>query len=155
MGGMCLAAARRRAPGPQRLLLLCEIEGDPGTSTDWQEATRGLSLPRNVTIVVSDAPRGGDGPEIEPPQGASGQQEVFTFREAALSGDQAAEVDRLGVAPLADGLARLIMLPQTRPLTVGVQAPWGRGSPRSSPSCARPSSAMRPVTALRPPSSSS
>ena len=80
-----------------------------------------------MTIVVSDAPRGWTGPEVEAPQGASGQEEVFTFVEAALSGDQAAEVDRLGVAPLADGLARLIMLPQTRPLTVGVQAPWGWG----------------------------
>ena len=80
-----------------------------------------------MTIVVSDAPRGWTGPEIEAPQGASGSEEVFTFVEAALSGDQAAEVDRLGVAPLADGLARLIMLPQTRPLTVGVQAPWGWG----------------------------
>ena len=80
-----------------------------------------------MTIVVSDAPRGWTGPEIEAPQGAAGPEEVFTFVEAALSGDQAAEVDRLGVAPLADGLARLIMLPQTRPLTVGVQAPWGWG----------------------------
>ena len=86
-----------------------------------------LDVPRNMTIVVSDAPRGWTGPEVEAPQGASGQEEVFTFVEAALSGDQAAEVDRLGVAPLADGLARLIMLPQTRPLTVGVQAPWGWG----------------------------
>ena len=114
-------------PDHERLLLLCEIKGDPGTLDDWQQAIGGLSLPRNVTIVVSDAPRGWDGPEIEPPQGAGGQEEVFTFREAALSGDQAAEVDRLGVAPLTDGLARLIMLPQTRPLTVGVQAPWGSG----------------------------
>ena len=31
------------------------------------------------------------------------------------------------MAPLATGLARLLLLPQTRPLTVGVQAPWGWG----------------------------
>ena len=93
---------------------------------EW-EAIHGVDLPRNLTIVVSDAPRDWSGPEIEAPEGASGSEEVFTFVEAALSGDQAAEVDRLGVAPLADGLARLIMLPQTRPLTVGVQAPWGWG----------------------------
>ena len=123
----CPGVARQALPNHQRLLLLCEIEGDPGTLADWEQAIGAMCLPRNVTIVVSEAPRGWDGPEIEPPQGAAGQEEVFTFREAALSGDQAAEVDRLGVAPLADGLARLIMLPQTRPLTVGVQAPWGSG----------------------------
>ncbi len=125
--GMFLSAVGNALPTHQRLLLLCEIEGDPGTMADWEQAMGAMRLPRNVTIVVSEAPRGWDGPEIDAPQGASGQEEVFTFREAALSGDQAAEVDRLGVAPLADGLARLIMLPQTRPLTVGVQAPWGWG----------------------------
>ena len=122
-----VSAVDAALPQHQRLVLLCEIEGDPGSLEGWQQAITGLPLPRNFTIVVSEAPRGWDGPEIDPPQGAAGQEEVFTFREAALSGDQAAEVDRLGVAPLADGLARLIMLPQTRPLTVGVQAPWGSG----------------------------
>jgi hypothetical protein len=112
----------------ERLLLLCEVERDPGSDTEWKLALATLAaLPRNVTIVVSDAPRGWEAPEIEAPQGAPGHEEVFTFVEAALSGDQAADVDRLGVAPLADGLARLLMLPQTRPLTVGVQAPWGWG----------------------------
>ena len=125
--GMFLSAVGNALPTHQRMLLLCEIEGDPGTMADWERAMGAMRLPRNVTIVVSEAPRGWDGPEVDAPQGASGQEEVFTFREAALSGDQAAEVDRLGVAPLADGLARLIMLPQTRPLTVGVQAPWGWG----------------------------
>ena len=85
-------------------------------------------LPLNVTIVVSDAPRGGDGIAESSSRPASvDHEEMFTFVEAALSGDQPADVDRLGVAPLATGLARLLMLPQTRPLTVGVQAPWGWG----------------------------
>jgi hypothetical protein len=122
-----MSAVDTALPQHQRLLLLCEVEGDAGSVDDWHQAIGGMRLPRNCTIVVSEAPRGWEGPEIDPPQGAAGQEEVFTFREAALSGDQAAEVDRLGVAPLADGLARLIMLPQTRPLTVGVQAPWGSG----------------------------
>ena len=115
-------------PTHRRLLLLCELEGEPDPLPEWAAISAGeLILPRNVTFVVSRAPRGWTGPEIEAPQGASGSEEVFTFVEAALSGDQAAEIDRLGVAPLADGLARLIMLPQTRPLTIGVQAPWGWG----------------------------
>ena len=115
-------------PTHRRLVLFCELEGEPDPLPEWMAITAGeLVLPRNVTIVVSRAPRGWTGPQIEAPQGASGSEEVFTFVESALSGDQAAEVDRLGVAPLADGLARLIMLPQTRPLTVGVQAPWGWG----------------------------
>jgi hypothetical protein len=115
-------------PSHRRLLLFCEVESEPGPLPEWMAiGTPELALPRNVTIIVSDAPRGWTGEEIEAPQGASGQEEVFTFVESALSGDQAADVDRLGVAPLADGLARLIMLPQTRPLTVGVQAPWGWG----------------------------
>jgi hypothetical protein len=126
-----LSAALGSALRPhRRLLLFCEIEGDLWPpQPEWMAiGAPQLRLPPNVTIVVSNAPRDWTGPVIDAPQGASGSsEEVFTFVEAALSGDQAAEVDRLGVAPLADGLARLIMLPQTRPLTVGVQAPWGWG----------------------------
>jgi KAP family P-loop domain len=123
-----MAALASGLPPHRRLVLFCELDGEPGPLPEWMAiAAPDLGLPRNVTIVVSDAPRGWTGPEVEAPQGVPGSEEVFTFVEAALSGDQAAEVDRLGVAPLADGLARLIMLPQTRPLTVGVQAPWGWG----------------------------
>jgi KAP family P-loop domain len=125
-------------PPHRRLLLFCEVEGDPGDVEEWHTAIGALlaqhMLPPNVTIVVSDAPRGwqGDPPhprtsELELPPGEVDHEEVFTFVEAALSGDQPADVDRLGVAPLATGLARLLLLPQTRPLTVGVQAPWGWG----------------------------
>jgi hypothetical protein len=123
-----IAAIASALPPHRRLMLFCEVVNEPGLLPEWREAVRVLSaLPRNVTIVVADAPRDWDGPRIEAPPGAAGREEVYTFAEAALSGDQAAEVDRLGVAPLADGLARLLMLPQTRPLTVGVQAPWGWG----------------------------
>jgi KAP family P-loop domain len=124
-----MAAIASALPSHRRLVLFCEVEGGlEQPLPEWMViGGPAISLPRNFTIVVSDAPRGWTGPEVEAPQGAAGSEEVFTFVEAALSGDQAAEVDRLGVAPLADGLARLIMLPQTRPLTVGVQAPWGWG----------------------------
>ncbi len=110
-------------PTHLRLILFCEIE-----QTDYASDLL-RDLPRNVTVVVSQPFRGlHDTPEVEAPEGGdAGHDEVFTFVESALSGDQPADVDRLGVAPLADGLARLLMLPQTRPLTVGVQAPWGWG----------------------------
>ena len=127
-------ADREALPPHRRLLLFCELEGDPGDKAEWSAAMAFLNrLPRNVTVVVSDAPRGWQDPrypgttEITLPPGEIEHEEVFTFVESALSGDQPADVDRLGVAPLADGLARLLLLPQTRPLTVGVQAPWGWG----------------------------
>jgi KAP family P-loop domain len=120
---------REALPPHRRLLLFCELEADPGDKREWHEAASWLGyMPQNVTIVLSDAPRDLPVHEVEAPDGAdAGHEEVFTFVEAALSGDQAADVDRLGVAPLANGLARLLLLPQTRPLTVGVQAPWGWG----------------------------
>jgi hypothetical protein len=125
-------------PRYRRLVLFCEVEADPGDPDEWGSAIGALlardALPEHVTIVVSNAPRGwqGDPPhprtsELTLPPGDVAHEEVFTFVEAALSGDQPADVDRLGMAPLATGLARLLLLPQTRPLTVGLQAPWGWG----------------------------
>jgi hypothetical protein len=116
---------------PARLVLFCEIEDDPGDLADWHRASEALiSLPRNITFVFSKAPDGWDlGPTVDAPgaAGAAPAGDVVTFVEAALSGDQPADVDRLGAAPLAHALATLLMLRQTRPLTVGVQAPWGWG----------------------------
>jgi hypothetical protein len=123
----------------RRLLLLCEVERDPGDTAEWHAALDSLlggqSLPWNVALVFTDAPPGWQGTRPDPrtdeievvSEGATDREEVITFAEAALSGDQPADVDRLGVAPLANALARLLLLPQTRPLTVGVQAPWGWG----------------------------
>jgi hypothetical protein len=123
----------------RRLLLLCEVERDAGSAAEWRSALAALvdedGLARSVALVFSDAPAewrdsvaDDRTAEIAAPEGGDVQQEeVYTFVEAALSGDQPAEVDRLGVAPLADALARLLLLPQTRPLTVGIQAPWGWG----------------------------
>jgi hypothetical protein len=130
---------RSALPSDRRLLLLCDVDRDHGPAPEWHAAIEILlseaELPENVVLVLSDAPRDWQGDPHVPrtseilvePTGDADREEVYTFVEAALSGDQPAEVDRLGVARLADGLARLLLLPQTRPLTVGLQAPWGRG----------------------------
>lgn len=140
LGPQWLGAFTRALRQPdRRLLLLCEVERDPGEAPEWHAALDSLlgaaSLPPNVALVFTDAPPGWEGTRPHPrtaelrnvPEDAADREEGITFSEAALSGDQPAEVDRLGVAPLADALARLLLLPQTRPLTVGVQAPWGWG----------------------------
>jgi hypothetical protein len=123
----------------RRVLLLCEVEGTPGEPDEWHKAIAALGsagLPNGVGLVFSSAPPGWQ-PEVDgvpsyefsfdaagaDPQDGRG----FTYIEAALSGDQPAEVDRLGATRLADGLAKLLRHQDTRPLTVGVQAPWGRG----------------------------
>jgi hypothetical protein len=123
----------------RRLLLLCEIEDDAGTADEWASALRTLldqgALGRDVVLAFSAAPDDWREAapdertaEIDAPSGGAVQRdEIFTFVEAALSGDQPADVDQLGMAPLADALARLLLLKQTRPLTVGIQAPWGSG----------------------------
>ena len=156
--------SQKALPSHRRLVLFCELEGEPDPpQPEWMAITTPeLSLPRNVTIVVSRAPRGWTGPEIEAPQGASGSEEVFTFVEAALSGDQAAEVDRLGVAPLADGLARLIMLPadaaadRRRPGAVGlgqvlVRRLRARGARPARPHQPRADARARPPRGARRP----
>ena len=52
---------------------------------------------------------------------------VQQFKPAALAGDRPAWRDLLGRAPFATAIARLILHPQTEPLTMGIQAPWGQG----------------------------
>jgi KAP-like P-loop domain-containing protein len=46
---------------------------------------------------------------------------------AALRSDRPAVVDRLGVQHYASGLAQLVLLEATTPLTIGIQGPWGMG----------------------------
>jgi len=52
---------------------------------------------------------------------------VQQFKPAALAGDRPAWRDLLGRAPFATAIARLILHPQTEPLTMGIEAPWGQG----------------------------
>jgi KAP family P-loop domain len=52
---------------------------------------------------------------------------VQSFKPAGLAGDRPAWRDHLGRAPFAMAIARLILHPQTEPLTMGIEAPWGQG----------------------------
>ena len=128
MGARVPGVARRRAPGPPAPAAALRDRGRPGNPAPTGSRRSAACACRATSRSSSPTRRAaGTARRSSLRRAPAGQEEVFTFVEAALSGDQAAEVDRLGVAPLADGLARLIMLPQTRPLTVGVQAPWGWG----------------------------
>ncbi|HEX6702952.1 MAG TPA: P-loop NTPase fold protein [Gaiellaceae bacterium] len=93
-------------------------------------------LPERVGVVMTPAPSidlvgaAADDPHLLflpflPVPGPS--REVFAFGLSALHGDRPAERDLLGFAPFAEGLARLILLPGTQPLTVGIHGPWGKG----------------------------
>jgi hypothetical protein len=52
---------------------------------------------------------------------------VERFKPAGLTGDRPAWRDHLGRDRFAKAIARLILHPQTEPLTMGIQAPWGKG----------------------------
>jgi hypothetical protein len=52
---------------------------------------------------------------------------VQRFKPAGLAGDRPAWRDHLGRAPFATAIARLILHSQTEPLTLGIEALWGKG----------------------------
>lgn len=59
---------------------------------------------------------------------AQAQSDVIQrFKPSALTGDRPADKDRLGLEHFATSIARLILHPETQPLTIGIQAPWGEG----------------------------
>ena len=54
-------------------------------------------------------------------------KEAAEFETGGLTGDQPALVDRLGVLPFADALAKFVLHPDTQPLVIGIHGPWGKG----------------------------
>jgi hypothetical protein len=121
-----------------RLVVFCELASGMDEETELDEWHRVLAvlstLPERVGIVFSNPRRGVELPADDPhfldlslgsvpPAG----EVRYRYADAALSGDQAAEQDQLNVYPFADALARLVLLPETRPLTIGIHAPWGGG----------------------------
>jgi hypothetical protein len=119
-----------------RLVLFCEFGGEPGALADWQAAVPLIleRLPERMGIVFGGAPEGFNAPsdrhflELQlPPLPPTADGNAYRYTPSAMTGDQPADQDRLGLAADADALAQLVLLPETRPFTMGIVAQWGRG----------------------------
>jgi len=124
------------------LVLFGEVE-EPGDVQVWADAATSLLrlLPAGVGIVLAGAPRefrlpidpsidtpdGGRYMDLDVPDVSPSTEDVLRYTEAALSGDQAAKRDRLNVGRYASALSRLVLLPETKPITLGIHGPWGSG----------------------------
>ena len=124
-----------------RTVILIEAQSSAATAAEWGAALGTLLrvLPERCGIVLSGAPAGfalptGDPHYLEidlssePEAATEPSGTALRFTPAALTSDRPARQDTLGLAPYAVALARLVLHRQTEaPLTIGVQAPWGKG----------------------------
>ena len=132
-----LGVGQGSAPGTQ-LVLFGEVE-ESGDVQAWLNVALSLlpALPSGVGVVIAGAPAEfrlpSDGSvavrslELEVPSVDPQTVDVLRYTEAALSGDQTAKRDRLNVGRYAAALSRLVLLPETKPITIGVHGPWGSG----------------------------
>jgi hypothetical protein len=113
-----------------RTVLFAETVDDREADWGWFTNLSLLAeLPPALLLVVSGAP------ERIPPDAPVARLQVdpaettlaYTYQDAPLAGDQPADVDTLDRYRYANGLARLVLLDETGPMTIGVHAPWGRG----------------------------
>jgi hypothetical protein len=123
-----------------RLVLFAEVDGTVG-QVDMADLLNLVDLPERVGVVVSGVPALPLPPDLVWSAEAFGLTgfyadldiepakigRAFSYVEAPLTGDQPADLDVLDRRRYARGLARLVMLPDTGPMTIGVHAPWGRG----------------------------
>jgi hypothetical protein len=125
-----------------RLVVFAEVDG-PTQPGDWDGLIAvSAVLPERFGIVLSGVPESvhpprelawvpdatdRTGPCLELDIGPGPEARAFKYIEAPLSGDTPAEVDALNLRRYARGLSRLVLLPGTGPMTIGVHAPWGRG----------------------------
>lgn len=130
-------------PSGWRVIVLAEMERTAGGVADWRAAIAELLpiLPKRFGLVVSGAPTRLQRPStIDPddrhfalvtadelPEGVATGDNTYHYLDSALSGDQPADRDLLDVDRFADGLARLVLHPDTKPLTIGIHGPWGSG----------------------------
>jgi len=123
----------------KRLILFAEVVDPENSIDEWRLAFRTLfrELPERFGLVLTGAPAEFhliDGPDIDPhfleidwqDQEVAGEQ-AAAYLVSSLQNDQPAEKDQLGVENFAIGIARLILHKGTSPLTIGIQAPWGKG----------------------------
>ena len=130
-------------PVETRLVLFAEIDQVTDNGSEWASAIEAILplLPQRLGIVVSGAPTDLDGPRSLPaddphlmivaatdvPTSAEPADSSYHYLDSALSGDQPADRDVLDVNRFADGLARLVLHKDTKPLTIGIHGPWGSG----------------------------
>jgi hypothetical protein len=125
----------------ERVVLLIELANAPDDPADWDAVWRTLvgRLPERVGLVVSGMPPSWDLPgdptqvrEVASLGGvATSAPDASAFQDtlvpAGLVADRPADVDLLNVTGFATGLARFLLHPATRPMTIAVEGPWGRG----------------------------
>ncbi len=120
-----------------RLVLFCEVEGDPGPELEWERLLEAMQeMPERLGLVLSGAPSDFQLPRddvhfaevsLKDAKPSAASEVHYRYSDSALAGDDAAERDFLGVSRYAEGLARLTLMPETQPLTIGIHAPWGGG----------------------------
>ena len=144
MAGFLSALASPDAlPVETRLVLFAEIDQVTDDASAWATAIEAILplLPQRLGIVVSGAPTDlnhprtirADDPHLmivaagDVPTSAEPADSSYHYLDSALSGDQPADRDVLDVNRFADGLARLVLHMDTKPLTIGIHGPWGSG----------------------------
>ncbi len=127
----------------QRFLVFCEFEG-AGEPGQWDSLLAYLDgrLPERFGFVFSGLPSDltfeidgvatevigfpADDPLISQ-EGTNEEPSAQLFQISGLSSDRPAGQDDLGVRRYAESLAKFILHPDTRPLTIGIHGPWGKG----------------------------
>ncbi|HKJ66432.1 MAG TPA: P-loop NTPase fold protein [bacterium] len=123
-----------------RIVMFGEIIDFPDEFTEFESSLRTVLplLPEQLGVVLLGLPEEyhlpSDEPnflEIEWQEGSEdvpeGAERAYSYKVSSLQDDQPARRDLLDVRQYAVGLARLILHEQTNPLTIGIQAPWGKG----------------------------
>jgi KAP family P-loop domain len=147
---------QRLLPAGHRLVLFCELPAEQGhgsppagvvtgpdlasrLTVEWQAAKATIldRLPERVGLAFGTpdpiTPTFLERDDVHQRLIAVDTQDLASgdvvqqFKPAALAGDRPAWRDLLGRAPFATAIARLILHPQTEPLTMGIEAPWGQG----------------------------
>jgi KAP family P-loop domain len=131
-----LAAADRSLTTGRRLVLFGEVAAPTGRA-EWKKGFEGLigRLPERVGVVLSGPPTEFQLPVGDPrfleldevPVDVEAGREAYRYRLSALVADRPAPTDLLGVGRFAEALARLVLLPETGAMTIGVHGPWGQG----------------------------
>ena len=136
-----LLSSEQFFPVGKRLVLFSETDTASKDLEEWNLAMELLigRLPERIGIVLSGVPDGIEVPqsnphfiELELPDlkdlpSRKRAIETLTYTLPPLQSDKPADVDRLGVKEYAIAIADFVLHPNTNPLTVGIQGPWGKG----------------------------